>query len=77
MRAHVLEHRGFGSSCVRQGKQYMKIDGAVDERNDPLRATEAAAKKLQKNFQMLGNWPLAVTAYNHGPYGMRRLVKKI
>ncbi|MCB0356457.1 MAG: transglycosylase SLT domain-containing protein [Bdellovibrionales bacterium] len=58
------------------GKQFMKIDRAVDERNDPLTATEAAAKKLQKNFQMLGNWPLAVTAYNHGPYGMSRLVKK-
>lgn len=58
------------------GKQYMKIDSVVDERNDPLRATEAAAKKLSSNFQMLGNWPLAVTAYNHGPYGMRRLVSK-
>ncbi|MCB0389927.1 MAG: transglycosylase SLT domain-containing protein [Bdellovibrionales bacterium] len=58
------------------GKQYMKIDGVVDERNDPLKATEAAAQKMKKNFHMLGNWPLAVTAYNHGPYGMRRLVNK-
>ncbi len=58
------------------GRQLMKIDGAVDERNDPIRATHAAAKTMRKNFNMLGNWPLAVTGYNHGAYGMRRLVKK-
>jgi membrane-bound lytic murein transglycosylase D len=58
------------------GKQYLKIDSAVDERNDPIRATEAAAKKMQNNFGMLGNWPLAVTGYNHGPYGLSRLMKK-
>ncbi len=58
------------------GRQYMRIDATVDERNDPIRATEAAAKKMKSNFNMLGNWPLAVTGYNHGPYGMSRLVKK-
>lgn len=57
-------------------KQYMRVDNVVDERNEPLLATEAAAKKLRSNFQMLGNWPLAVTAYNHGPYGLKRLVNK-
>lgn len=57
-------------------RQYMRMDGSVDERNDPLRATRAAAKKLRGNFQMLGNWPLAVTGYNHGPYGVARLTKK-
>jgi membrane-bound lytic murein transglycosylase D len=59
------------------GRQYMKIDMVVDERNDPIRATVAAAKKMKQNFNMLGNWPLAVTGYNHGPYGVSRLVKKM
>lgn len=40
------------------GKQYMKIDGVVDERNDPLKATEAAAQKMKKIFICLaiGRW---------------------
>lgn len=58
------------------GKQYLKIDAAVDERNDPILATRAAAKKLRSNYKMLESWPLAVTGYNHGPYGIRRLVNK-
>lgn len=57
-------------------RRYMKLNAIVDERNDPLRATTAAARKLRSNFNMLNSWPLAVTAYNRGPSGVRRLVKK-
>jgi membrane-bound lytic murein transglycosylase D len=39
---------------------------------DPFRATEAAAQLLSFNYRLLGTWPLAVTAYNHGAEGMRR-----
>lgn len=56
---------------------YMRMDASADERNDPLRATRAAAKKLRENYRMLGAWPLAVTAYNHGPYGVKRLTEKM
>ena len=58
------------------GRQYLKINWSVDERNDPIVATEAAARMLKGNFEMLGSWPLAVTGYNHGPSGMRRLVRR-
>lgn len=54
------------------GKRYLRIDEAVDERMDPFRATEAAAQLLEFNYRMLGSWPLALTAYNHGAAGMRR-----
>ncbi len=57
-------------------RQYMKVNWSVDERNDPLTATRAAAKKLRNNYKMLESWPLAVTGYNHGPNGVRRMVKK-
>ena len=59
------------------GKRYLKINAAVDERNDPIRATEAAAKLLKANYQTLGKWGLAVTAYNHGTQGMVRAVRKV
>jgi membrane-bound lytic murein transglycosylase D len=50
----------------------MRIDDAVDERLDPYRSTEAAAQLLSYNYRVLGTWPLALTAYNHGAAGMRR-----
>src|SRR3569833_792755 len=54
------------------GRRYMRIDNAVDDRLDPFRATEAAAQLLSYNYRLLGTWPLALTAYNHGAEGMRR-----
>ncbi len=58
------------------GRQYMKVNKVIDQRNDPLMATKAAAKLLRFNYKRLKNWPLAVTAYNYGPSGLVRLVKK-
>ncbi|MGB8691893.1 MAG: lytic transglycosylase domain-containing protein, partial [Steroidobacteraceae bacterium] len=54
------------------GRRFLRIDKDVDERLDPYRATEAAAQLLAYNFRVLGTWPLAITAYNHGAGGMRR-----
>jgi len=53
------------------GRRYMRIDGAVDDRLDPFRSTEAAAQLLAYNYRVLGSWPLALTAYNHGTEGVR------
>ncbi len=57
------------------GKQYLRIDHAVDERQNPFRATHAAAKFLKRNHSVLGSWPLALTAYNCGTSGMARAKK--
>ena len=54
------------------GRRFLRIDDAVDERMDPFRATEAAAQLLDFNYRLLGSWPLAITAYNHGAAGMAR-----
>jgi membrane-bound lytic murein transglycosylase D len=53
------------------GRRYMRIDSAVDDRLDPFRSTEAAAQLLAYNYRVLGSWPLALTAYNHGTAGVR------
>ncbi len=58
------------------GRQYMRVNNTVDERNDPIRATKAAAKKFRYNYKKVGNWPLAITGYNYGPAGIARLAKK-
>ncbi|MGD2055785.1 MAG: transglycosylase SLT domain-containing protein [Gammaproteobacteria bacterium] len=57
------------------GRRYLRVDYVVDERLDPLVATKAAARHLQHNYSVLGSWPLAITAYNHGLSGMRRAVR--
>jgi membrane-bound lytic murein transglycosylase D len=59
------------------GKFYLKINDTIDERNDPIRATEAAASLLKLNMDSLGVWPLAITAYNHGRKGLMRAVRKV
>jgi membrane-bound lytic murein transglycosylase D len=59
------------------GKQYMRVDRSVDERRDPIESTRAAASFLQQSYDTLGNWPLAITAYNFGPGGMSRAVAAI
>lgn len=57
------------------GKAYMRIDNLIDERQDPIIASHAAAKFLKRNHSLLDNWPLALTAYNYGTSGMMRAKK--
>ena len=59
------------------GRRFLRIDAAVDERLDPYRSTEAAASFLEQNYIVLGSWPLALTAYNHGPGGMKRAQEQL
>jgi membrane-bound lytic murein transglycosylase D len=59
------------------GRRFMRIDRAVDDRMDPFAATDAAAQLLAYNHRILGTWPLALTAYNHGVAGMRRAVETL
>ena len=67
----------FGAAGIWQftrptGKQYMRVGYSVDERRDPILSTHAAARLLKYNYKRLQDWPMAVTAYNHGINGMRR-----
>jgi len=58
------------------GRRYMQVDHVVDERNDPFPATRAAGRLLAYNYSITGNWPMAITAYNHGLGGVRRAMRK-
>lgn len=59
------------------GVRYMRIDHIVDERRDPFLASDAAARLLADNYDVIRTWPLALTAYNHGLAGMRRAVEQV
>lgn len=59
------------------GQRFMRVDEVVDERMDPYVSTVAAARLLEHNYERLGTWPLALTAYNHGSTGMRRAAREL
>jgi membrane-bound lytic murein transglycosylase D len=58
------------------GQRFMRIDHIVDERMDPYIAANAAMSLLEYNYSVLGTWPLALTAYNHGAGGIARAVRQ-
>lgn len=45
----------------------LRVDRWVDERRDPVRATDAAARYLQRLADQFGSYYLAAAAYNGGP----------
>jgi membrane-bound lytic murein transglycosylase D len=57
------------------GRRFMRVDHVVDERNDPFAATRGAGQLLAYNYSITGNWPMAITAYNHGLAGVRRAMR--
>src|SRR4029077_9942050 len=65
---------GMWQFMLDTGKKFLRIDDVVDERRDPLASTRAAARLLGENRKLLGNWPLAITAYNHGTEGIFRAI---
>ncbi len=58
------------------GRRFMRVDHVVDERNDPFAATRAAGQLMAYNYSITGNWPMAITAYNHGLGGVRRAMRQ-
>ena len=67
---------GIWQFMPRTAKPWMMVNRDVDERNDPMTATAAAARLMRSNFERLRTWPLALTAYNHGATGVARAVRK-
>lgn len=58
------------------GRKFMRVDDLIDERRSPFKATEGAARLLKENHMILHrSWPLAITAWNHGPPGVRRAIR--
>jgi len=53
----------------------LEIEKEVDERYDPLKATEAACKYLNNAYRKFGNWTLVAASYNRGIAGVGRALE--
>ena len=59
------------------GKTYgLEINSLVDERRDPIRATQAACRFLKELFDIFGDWTLAIAAYNCGPGNVSKAIAR-
>lgn len=54
----------------------LNIDSYVDERRDPIEASYAAAAYFRDAYEELGDWLLAIAAYNCGRGNVDRAIKK-
>jgi membrane-bound lytic murein transglycosylase D len=59
------------------GRTYgLHVDWYIDERMDPIKSTEAAAKYIKSLYNMFGDWELALAAYNCGPGNVRKAIRR-
>lgn len=59
------------------GKQYgLEVNSFVDERSDPLKSTDAAAKYLSELYDVFGNWELVLASYNYGPGNVSKAIRR-
>ncbi|MBT1689400.1 lytic transglycosylase domain-containing protein [Dawidia soli] len=64
---------GYWQILATSGKELgLEITNEVDERYDPLKATEAACKYLRTAYNKFGDWTLVAASYNRGMGGMAR-----
>jgi membrane-bound lytic murein transglycosylase D len=68
---------GLWQFMLPTGKFYgLEINSLVDERRDPVKATDAACRYLKDLYQTYGDWNLAIAAYNCGAGNVSKAIKR-
>jgi membrane-bound lytic murein transglycosylase D len=69
---------GLWQFIAETGQRYgLAINNAVDERNDPVKATDAALDYLEKLHRRFDSWYLASAAYNTGENRVGRIMREV
>ena len=54
----------------------LEVNSLVDERRDPYRSSEKAAKYLKELYSIYNDWSLAIAAYNCGPGNVNKALRR-
>ncbi len=68
---------GLWQFMYQTGKQYgINIDSYVDERSDPLIASQAASQYMMNMYRIFGDWDLVLASYNSGPGNVAKAIRR-
>ncbi|MGN0190952.1 MAG: lytic transglycosylase domain-containing protein, partial [Candidatus Cryptobacteroides sp.] len=69
--------KGMWQFMYQTAKKYgLVINSFVDERLDPVKAVDAAARYLRDSYAIFGDWQLAIASYNCGPGNVNKAMKR-
>lgn len=69
--------KGMWQFMYQTAKIYgLHIDSFVDERLDPVKAADAAARYLQDSYEIFGDWNLAIASYNCGAGNVNKAIRR-
>jgi membrane-bound lytic murein transglycosylase D len=69
---------GIWQFMYNTGKMYgLEINSYVDERRDPVKSSQTAAKFLSDLYNIYGDWNLVIAAYNCGPGTVNNAIRRI
>ena len=69
--------KGMWQFMYATAKMYgLHIDSFVDERMDPVKAADAAARYLQDAYEIFGDWNLAIASYNCGAGNVNKAIRR-
>lgn len=69
--------KGMWQFIYSAAKQYnLEVDSYVDERFDPQKSCDAAARFLKDSYTIFGDWALAISSYNCGPGNVQKAIRR-
>ena len=68
---------GLWQFMVPTAKHYgLTVNSLLDERRDPIKSSQAAARYLKDLYKSFGDWTLAIAAYNCGRNNVLKAIKR-
>ena len=69
--------KGMWQFMMQTAKSYgLEINSYVDERLDPFKSSDAAARYLLDSYKLFGDWNLAISSYNCGPGNVNKAIRR-